>query len=311
MTTLLLLFFFLFSSVSSQNVFTWNAEGGDGNWTDAGRWSQPGFPNSADTVALVDVDFSVGTINVGSSVTTSKLVVGPGCTRLQITETGGPVRLTVQTNPLDTASVSITGTVLNQPISISLSDLTVVGRVAFVTVRTELGDEVKSFQLARSSSTTGSFYGTFQTQQGPSCPDNPTILCVSGPQDIIVSYVSPLTGATHNATFDIACADFADFTVSEIEWMLLIDATRHNYDKLNDLRSRLASVRNTLNSRSYADNVNHYKEIAQQSFILGSTCFEDYCESTSELLHKLSMEGGQIPSRSSVPLTRLHPETQY
>jgi len=298
--------------VAAQNVYSWNPEGGDGVWTNSSRWSQPGFPNSPDAVAIVDVDFGIGMIDVNSSVTVSKLVLGPGCSRLQITESStGSVRLTVQTNPLDTATVTITGTVLNEPISISLGDPFITGRSALVTVRTELGSEVKTFQLNRPSSTDGWFYGTFDTVQGSACPLDPTILCVSAPQDIIVSYVAPLTGQTHNASFDIACADFSEFTVSEVEWMLISDSTQHNYDKLTDLKARLNNIRGTLNSRSYADNINHYKAVAQQSFLLGSTCFENYCASSSELLHKLSMDGGQIVDHDPAPFARLNPEDQH
>jgi len=196
MRTVLPFLFIVLFSVSAQNIFNWNPEGGNGLWTNTSRWSQPGFPNSPDAVAVVDVDFSIGSITVNTDVTVSKLVVGPGCSRLEVVDpaSGGSTRLSVETNPLDTATVTITGTLLNQPISISVGDPVVTGRVVFVTVRTELGNEEKTFQLSRPSSTDGWFYGTFETKQGPACPQNSTVLCVSGAQDIIVSYVSPLTG---------------------------------------------------------------------------------------------------------------------
>jgi len=288
--------------------------GGDAQWNNGTRWTsaQPGYPNSTSAVAMVDVDFTVETINVTSNVSVSKLVVGSGCSRLQIVQSSaGVVRLTAQTNPLDTATIMISGTVLKQPISISVTDPFVTGRVVFVNVRTELGTEEKMFQLSRSSTTSGAFFGSFETEQGPACPNMATTLCVTGPQDIIASYMAPLTGQIHNASFDIACADFAEFSVSEVEWMLIVDIAKHNYNKLLDLKNNLASIQSALDSRSYAANINHYKAVAQQSFLLGSTCFENYCASTNELAHKLSLDGGQVPDFQTKPFSRLNPEDQH
>jgi len=120
-----------------------------------------------------------------------------------------------------------------------------------------------------------------------------------------------LLGKTHNASFDISCADFAEFTTSQVEWALLIDSANHNYLKLFDLLQRLEGLRYYLNSRTYADNVYYFRAVAQQSFILGSSCFESYCASTSDLLHALSMETGQVPDHELGPFTRLNPEIQH
>jgi len=306
----------VFSSVlfvSARDVYDWNLDGGSGLWTNSTAWDIPGYPNSTSVEARVDLGFSTGTVDVISSVFVSKLVIGPGCGTVRIIEptSGGLVRLTVETDPMDTSAVTITGSIINQPITISVGDPSVTGRSVFVTVSTELGGEVKTFQLTRPSTTDGWFSGVFNTQQGPACPNQPTILCVTSPQDLTASYLAPLTGNTHNASFDIGCADLSAFTTDQVDWTLLVDSVTSNYNKLTDLLQRLQSIQLTLTSRDYAENIFYYKSIAQQSFLLGSTCFENYCSSTEELVHKLNVEGGEILEFEHTPLTRSHPEIQY